>query len=71
MAEARFAWWRQVRAMLIVGFCGGFTTYSALSLETVALMQGGEWARASAYIIGSVLLCLAATAVGFALVRSA
>src|SRR5687768_14957659 len=47
----------QLRAMLIVGFCGGFTTFSAFSLETVALIQGGEWAKATAYVAGSVLAC--------------
>ena len=60
----------QLRAMLIVGFCGGFTTFSAFSLETVALMQGGEWGKAAAYVAGSVLACLAGTAAGFALARS-
>ena len=60
-----------LRAMLIVGFCGGFTTFSAFSLETVALVQGGEWGKAAAYVGASTVLCLAATAVGFTLARSA
>lgn len=59
-----------LRAMLIVGFCGGFTTFSAFSLETAGLMQGGEWAKAAAYVGASIVLCLAATATGFALVRA-
>ena len=59
-----------LRAMLIVGFCGGFTTFSAFSLETVALVQGGEWPRAVAYVAASVVLCLAGTAIGIALVRA-
>lgn len=60
-----------LRAMLIVGFCGGFTTFSAFSLETVGLVQGGEWAKAAAYVGASIVLCLASTAIGFAIVRSA
>lgn len=59
-----------LRAMLIVGFCGGFTTFSAFSLEVVGLAQGGEWARAAAYVGASLLLCLAGTAAGFALMRA-
>ena len=59
-----------MRALLIVGFCGGFTTFSAFSLEVVSLAQGGEWMRAAAYVGGSLLLCLAGTAAGFALMRS-
>lgn len=60
-----------LRAMLIVGFCGGFTTFSTFSLETVALVQGGEWGKAAAYVGASIVLCLAATAIGFTLARSA
>jgi CrcB protein len=59
-----------LKAMLIVGFCGGFTTFSAFSLEVVGLAQGGAWLRAIGYVAASLGLCLAATAVGFALVRS-
>jgi CrcB protein len=59
-----------VRAVLIVGFCGGFTTFSAFSLEVVGLAQGGEWMRALAYVGASVVLCLAGTAAGFALMRA-
>lgn len=59
-----------LRAMLIVGFCGGFTTFSAFSLEVVGLAQGGEWLRALAYVGASTGLCLAGTAAGFALMRA-
>ena len=54
-----------VRAAIIVGFCGGFTTFSAFSLETVGLVTGGEWGRAAAYVAASLILCLAATALGY------
>src|SRR5688572_18401891 len=39
-----------MRTFLIVGFCGGFTTFSAFSHETIALLEGGEYGRAAAYI---------------------
>lgn len=58
-----------VRALVIVGFCGGFTTFSAFSLEVVTLAHHGEWMRAAAYVVASVVLCLAGTAVGFGLWR--
>lgn len=56
----------EVRAFLTVGLCGGYTTFSTFSAETVTLMQDGQWAKAIAYALGSVVLALAATAAGFA-----
>jgi CrcB protein len=56
----------EMRALLVVGFCGGFTTFSTFSIETVGLIEGGEYARAATYIAGSVLLCLMATFAGMA-----
>ncbi len=55
------------RAFLTVGLCGGYTTFSTFSAESVTLMQDGQWGKALAYVGGSVALSLAATAVGFAL----
>ena len=51
-----------LRAALMIGFCGGFTTFSTFSLETLALMQGGEWAKAAGYVVLSALVCVGATA---------
>jgi len=59
----------ELRAFLIVGFCGGFTTFSTFSAETVGLIEGGEYGRATAYVILSVTLCLAATLAGMTAVR--
>ncbi len=53
-----------VRALLIVGFCGGFTTFSAFSMETVGLIEGGEYPRALSYVLLSVALSLTATFAG-------
>jgi CrcB protein len=55
-----------MRALLVVGFCGGFTTFSTFSIETVGLIEGGEYARAATYIAVSVLLCITATFAGMA-----
>jgi CrcB protein len=54
----------ELRAFLIVGFCGGFTTFSTFSAETLGLIEGGEYGRATSYVILSVVLCLAATFMG-------
>ncbi len=58
----------QMRAALITGFCGGFTTFSAFSLETVGLFDGGEYGKATAYIVLSVTISLLATFAGMATV---
>jgi CrcB protein len=54
----------ELRAFLIVGFCGGFTTFSTFSAETLGLIEGGEYGRATIYVLLSVVLCLAATFMG-------
>ena len=58
-----------VRVFVMVGICGGFTTFSSFSLQTLELIQGGEMASALAYIAGSVLLCLAFVWAGWFLGR--
>ncbi len=51
--------------MLTVGFCGGYTTFSTFSYETLTLLEEGEWARGGIYAAISVLLALGATMLGF------
>ncbi len=53
-----------LRLALITGLCGGFTTFSALSAETVTLLQQGRTVRAALYIALSLALGLGATVLG-------
>ena len=53
------------REFLMIGICGGFTTFSSFSLETLNLARNGDWTAATAYTLGSVVLCLAAVAIGY------
>jgi fluoride exporter len=55
------------RAFLAIGFCGAFTTFSTFSYETVALLRDGEWGRATAYSLGSLVLGLVGVLAGFRL----
>lgn len=59
------------RALLAAGFCGGFTTFSTFSAETVALAERGDVVRAFAYAAFSMLACLAATLAGFSMMKRA
>ena len=58
------------RALVMVGLCGGFTTFSAYSLQALELLQAERIGSALAYMAGSVLLCLAATWLGWVLGRA-
>ncbi len=62
---------REARLLLITGFLGSYTTFSAFSFETYGLMRGDEPVRAGAYILCSVVIGLAATWLGAALARLA
>jgi len=55
----------EARIFLTVGVCGGFTTFSAFSAESLELMQSGQWGRAWAYIAASVILSIGAAALGW------
>jgi CrcB protein len=55
------------RAFLGIGFCGGYTTFSTFSYETIRLLQDGEWRQATFYIVGSIVLSIAGALLGFRL----
>jgi CrcB protein len=52
------------RGFVAIGLCGGYTTFSTFGWESMQLLQGGQWARATAYIMATVLLGLGATLIG-------
>lgn len=59
----------EVRAMLTIGICGGYTTFSTFSYETVRLLEDGEYTRALTYVGLSVVLSVGGAILGIALGR--
>lgn len=56
-----------VLQFLMVGICGGYTTFSSFSLQTLNLLQEGAWLSAAANVVASVLVCLFAVWAGFSI----
>lgn len=55
------------RQFVMIGLCGGYTTFSSFSIQTLNLLQDGQWLQAGGNIAGSVVLCLLAVWAGYAL----
>ena len=68
---ARFLppWQEDARLFIAVGILGGFTTFSAFSLDTIVLIERGEWLSAGAYVLLSVVLCLIGLYLGLLVTR--
>lgn len=52
------------RQFIMTGLCGGYTTFSSFSLQTLNLARDGEWLRAGGNVMGSVAACLVAVWLG-------
>ncbi len=62
--DGRFFASSNARQFFMTGVCGGFTTFSSFSLQTLSLAREGEWLRAGGYTVGSVIACLVAVWLG-------
>ena len=62
---SRFGWSEETRLLLTTGLCGGFTTSSTFSKESLALAESGRWAAFAAYTFGSVTVGITAVALGY------
>jgi CrcB protein len=69
LQSGKFAASDNLRLFVMVGICGGFTTFSSFSLQTFDLARSGSWGKALANITLSVVLCIAAVAAGHRLAQ--
>ena len=66
LAYGRYPVSENLRLFVMIGFCGGYTTFSSFSLQTLDLLRDGAFFRAAVNIAASVTLCVLAVALGHA-----
>ena len=64
LAAGRHAVAENIRLFVMVGICGGFTTFSSFTLQTFDLLRNGNWVRALANVLFSVVFCLVGVGLG-------
>lgn len=64
LASGRFPVSENLRLFVMIGLCGGYTTFSSFSLQTLDLLRSGAAMRATLNIVLSVVLCVGAVAAG-------
>lgn len=60
----------ELQSLLLIGLLGGYTTFSTFSIETLHLIENGQWAGAAANIVISALCCVAAAWLGMLIAKS-
>lgn len=69
LSSRNLSWSYEFRILLMTGFCGGFTTFSAFTLESIGLLKENMTGIFILYILGSVLLGLLASLAGIILIK--
>jgi CrcB protein len=67
LAHGRYPVSEEVRLFVMIGICGGYTTFSSFSLQTLDLLRSGALGRAAINVVLSVVLCILAVAAGHAI----